>query len=218
MTLPLTAFLPVWGLLALNITSPGPNVLNTMATAIGSGRRAGVGAALGVGLGLGLWCLGMTLGIAALFRIWPTVRLVMTGVAIALLLSFAVKYLQNGLKQLRGGTQVALSGRGGMSMRRAFVQSLTINALNPKALTTWVAILSLFPTARAGAGDLALLGFVAILIGLTVHLAYATAFSTRHAARIYERAAPWINLAVAAFFTLFALRLGYGLFPDILRW
>jgi threonine/homoserine/homoserine lactone efflux protein len=106
----------------------------------------------------------------------------------------------------------ALAGSGGLTVPQAFVRSLTINVLNPKALTTWVAILSLFPTAEAGIADILLLGLVAMLIGLAIHLAYAIAFSTARAARIYQGAAPWINLTVATFFCVFAMRLGYGLF------
>ena len=212
MTLPLADFVPVWGLLAMNITSPGPNVLNTMATAIGSGRRAGIGSALAVGVGLGLWCLGMTLGIATLFRLWPPTRTIMTCVAIGLLLSFAWRYLQNARRQLRHHSVAALAGSGGLTVAQAFLRSLTINVLNPKALTTWVAILSLFPTAEAGIADILLLGAVAMLIGLAIHLAYAIAFSTARAARIYQGAAPWINLTVAIFFCVFAMRLAYGLF------
>ena len=38
----LTAFLPALGFLMLNVLIPGPNVLNTVATSIGSGRLAGI--------------------------------------------------------------------------------------------------------------------------------------------------------------------------------
>ena len=115
MTLPLADFVPVWGLLAMNITSPGPNVLNTMATAIGSGRRAGIGSALAVGVGLGLWCLGMTLGIATLFRLWPPTRTIMPCVSRGLRLSFAGHYLQKSRRQLRYPSVLSLAGSAGES-------------------------------------------------------------------------------------------------------
>jgi threonine efflux protein len=70
-TLPIGAFLTVWTILALNILSPGPNVLNTITTAMGSGRAAGLASAAAVGLGIGLWCLSMSLGMAALFAVVP---------------------------------------------------------------------------------------------------------------------------------------------------
>lgn len=85
MALPLSEFVPVWGFLALNILSPGPNVLNTMTTAMGSGRRAGLTSAAGVAVGIGLWCLGMSLGMAALFAALPAARATRRGGAAAAL-------------------------------------------------------------------------------------------------------------------------------------
>jgi threonine/homoserine/homoserine lactone efflux protein len=81
MTLPLAQFLAVWVFLGLNIASPGPNVLNTIASAMGSGRRAGMGSALAVGFGVVRWCLGMSLGMAAVFAAVPAAQAVLTLVA-----------------------------------------------------------------------------------------------------------------------------------------
>lgn len=86
MTLPLSAFLTVWAFLAVNILSPGPNVINTIASAMGSGRAAGMGSAVGVGLGIGGWCLSMSLGMASLFALWPQAQTALTVVATGLLL------------------------------------------------------------------------------------------------------------------------------------
>ena len=51
-SLPAGEFLAAWGFLAMNVLTPGPNVLNTIALAIGSGRRAALGAALGTGIAI----------------------------------------------------------------------------------------------------------------------------------------------------------------------
>ena len=162
--------------------------------------------------GVGLWCLGMTLGMAALFLALPAARTVLTLVAICLLLWFATRYLRNAWFGWRGGAG-RLAGRQGLSLRAAFLRSLSVNALNPKALTTWVLILTLFPVARAGAVDIAILCTGASVIALAIHAAYAVAFSTAPAARAYLRAAPLINAAVGLFFTGFAIRLMAGLVP-----
>jgi threonine/homoserine/homoserine lactone efflux protein len=74
-----------------------------------------------------------------------------------------------------------------------------------------VLILTLFPVARAGAGDIALLCTGASAIAFVIHAAYALAFSTAPAARAYLRAAPLINAGVGLFFTGFAVRLLTGL-------
>lgn len=82
--LPIAEFLSVWALLAVNVLSPGPDVPNTITTAMGSGRAAGIAAASGVGLGIGIWCFGMTLGMAAAFRVVPVRRTLLTLVGIGL--------------------------------------------------------------------------------------------------------------------------------------
>ncbi|MBI1220875.1 MAG: hypothetical protein GC186_20315 [Rhodobacteraceae bacterium] len=210
MTLPWTDFLTVWALLAVNITSPGPNVLNTIASAMGSGRAAGLGSALGVALGIAVWCLGTTLGMAAVFALLPVAQLALTLIAVALLGRFAFRYLKAAVAGLRGDRRGVPQGRTGMSPRAAFIRSLQVSALNPKALTTWLAIVTIFPVARAQGGDIALLCVGASTLSLSIHTGYALAFSTAPAVRLYLRAAPWINGAVGLFFIGFALKLLAG--------
>lgn len=215
MTLPLGAFLTVWMILALNILSPGPNVLNTITTAMGSGRTAGLASAVAVGLGIGGWCLAMSLGIAALFTVVPFAQEALTAVAATLLIWFATRYIRTGLRGF-AGQGGALAGMQGLGVRASFLRSLAINATNPKALTTWIAILGIFPTAQAAPLDIALLTLGACLLSLLIHTGYATVFSTRPAAAVYLRAAPVVNLAVGAFFLWFAVTLAAPLVARVL--
>jgi threonine/homoserine/homoserine lactone efflux protein len=205
-TLPIGAFLTVWTILALNILSPGPNVLNTITTAMGSGRAAGLASAAAVGLGIGLWCLSMSLGMAALFAVVPHAEEALTVMAAGLLVWFATKYVRAGLHGI-SGREVSLRGVAGLDVRASFLRSLAVNATNPKAMTTWIAILGIFPTASASAADIALLTAGACALSLSIHTVYAAVFSTRHAAAFYLRAAPVINLGVGAFFIWFAIKL-----------
>lgn len=213
--LPLAEFLTVWAFLAFNIATPGPNVLNTIASAIGSGRAAGLGSAVGVGLGIGVWCLGMSLGVAAVFARVPVVQTGMTALAVSLLIWFASRYL----RAARTGWQAARQGaprlveRKGQGFAAAFLRSLSINFANPKALTTWLAVVSIFPTARATGADIVLLCAGACALSFSIHSAYAVAFSTTAAARAYLRAAPAINAGVGVVFLAFALRLAVPLLP-----
>ena len=206
MTLPFGAFLTVWTILALDIMSPGPNVLNTITTAMGSGRAAGFASAAAVGAGIGVWCLSMSLGMAALFAVVPYSEETLTVMAAGLLLWFATKYLRAGVRGVTG-REVSLKGVAGLGLRDAFLRSLAVNATNPKALTTWIAILGIFPTAAARPVDIALLTAGACALSLSIHTVYAAVFSTRRAAAFYLRAAPVINLAVGVFFTGFAVKL-----------
>lgn len=213
--LPWHDFLNVWAFLAANIASPGPNVLNTIALAMGSGRAAGFGSAAGVGLGIGLWCLSMTLGVASLLALIPAATLALTGVAAALLLWFAWRYARtaaHGFRQrAKSMPQDLDAGRDGAGFASGFRRSLAVNALNPKALTSWLAVLAIFPTTRATGADIALLCAGACTLSFGLHSAYTLAFSTPAALRAYLRAGWLLQATAAAMFTGFALRLVLGL-------
>ena len=140
MALPLAQFVTVWAFLAVNIASPGPNVLNTIATAMGSGRVAGMGSAVAVGFGVALWCLGMTLGLAAVFAAVPLAQTLLTLVAAGLLAWFASRYLRAAWAGLRGAPGLPGAATG-LGFAAGFRRSLLVNVLNPKALTSWLAIL-----------------------------------------------------------------------------
>ncbi|QYK42331.1 MAG: LysE family transporter [Paracoccaceae bacterium] len=211
MNLPLTEFLGVWSFLAVNILSPGPNVLNTIATAMGGGRGAGLASAAGVGIGIGGWCLAMALGMATLFAVVPGAERALTLAAVAFLLWFAARYLRvarDGWQGHRRGLPVAPRTEG---VRAAFLRSLGVNATNPKALTTWLAILAIFPVARAAPADIGLLCAGACALSFGIHAVYALAFSTPPAARFYLRMGWAVSGAAGLFFLGVAARLVQGL-------
>jgi threonine/homoserine/homoserine lactone efflux protein len=215
MTLPLTQFLTVWAFLAVNIASPGPNVLNTIASAMGSGRIAGLGSAAAVGFGVALWCLGMSLGMAAVFAALPWTETVLTLVAAGLLGWFASRYLRAAWAGYRG--RPTLPGGGtGLGFAASFRRSLLVNVLNPKALTSWLAILTFFPVAQAQGGDIAVLCLGASLVAIGLHTIYALVFSTPPAARLYLRAGWIISGFAGVFFSVFALRLVAGIAGGLL--
>ena len=211
MTLPLADFLTVWTFLAVNILSPGPNVLNTISAAMSSGRPAGLGSALGVGVGISAWCLGMSLGIGAIFAAFPALRGILTVIAIGLLVSFAARYLRNALAGYHGYRRGLPTQPGGQDLADGFRRSLMVSALNPKALTSWLAILTIFPVSRATGADIALLCAGSCALAAGIHAGYALAFSSLPAARFYLRWAWAISGATALFFLGFALKIGLGL-------
>lgn len=211
-TVPLAQFVTIWGFLAVNILSPGPNVLNTIALAMGSGRRAGMGSASGVGLGIGVWCLGMTLGMATLFQALPFMQTALTVLAVGLLALFASRYLRAALHGWRHAPGTVPRGKGGLTFWQGFRRALGIAALNPKALSSWLAILALFPLERAGPADIALLCAGACALSFVIHGGYTLIFSTPPAARTYLRFGPLISAAAGLIFAGFALRLMIGLF------
>lgn len=207
MALPLADFLPVWGFLAANIVSPGPNVLTTIALAMGSGRGAAMGSACGVGLGIAMWCIAMTLGASVIIGAVPHLQAGLSIVAILLLLWFAWRYFRAAVAGRRARAMRLPPASEGLMFRDGFRRALLVNALNPKALTSWLAILGLFPVARASGVDIAILCLGASVLSFSIHTAYTALFSTPAAARAYLRAG-WVLQALAALlFTGFALRL-----------
>lgn len=210
--LPLSNFVLVWSIVALNTTTPGPNVVNTIATAMSAGRRAGLGAAMGVAIGVALWCLASSLGFATLFAAFPGAAGVMTVVASGLLGWLALRALVQAWHGFRGAQKGLPQAAASLSFGRALVRAVMISATNPKVLTTWLSVATLFPVARAGAADIALLAGVSALIGLFFHSAYATVFSTGPAVRFYLRAGWIIYLVSGVFFAALAGTLVLRLF------
>lgn len=210
MSLPFGAFVTVWLFLAANIASPGPNVLNTIALAMGSGRRAGLGSACGVGLGIGLWCLSMLLGLAAVIAVAPWMAEVLRWAAVGLLLLFAGRYLRAALAGYRARGVAVPEARRGAGFATGFRRALAVIAVNPKALTSWLAVMGMFPVADAQAGDMAVLCAGACVLSFSIHGIYMILFSTAPALRFYLRAG-WLLQGVAGLlFAGFALRLVAG--------
>ena len=212
--LPLSSFVLVWSIVALNTTTPGPNVVNTIATAMSAGRRAGLGAAAGVAIGIMLWCLGSSLGFATLFAAFPGAARVMAIVAAGLLGWLALRALLLAWHGFRGARKGLPQAPASLSFGRALVRAVMISATNPKVLTTWLSIATLFPVAQAGAADIAVLTAGSALIGLFFHSTYATVFSTGPAVRFYLRAGWVIYLVSGLFFAVLAASMVLRLFAQ----
>lgn len=178
-----------------NVLSPGPNVFNTIAIALGSGRRAALAVVPAVAIGILGWASAAVLGAAILFRRFPGLESGLTALGGALLIWFACRYLH------RARTWSLQMGQNKVvTPRQAFVITLGILATNPKALTSWLVIVSIFPAGTAGPAGIAVLVGGASALSALGHFAYAMAFSTRRAAQAYARAGLWINAAVGVFF------------------
>lgn len=194
----------VWLVFAGNILSPGPNVFNTIAIALGSGRHVALAVVPAIALGVAAWASAAFLGAAALFRAWPDAESLMRLLGAGLLIWLASRYLR---RAFAGGAR-GVREISGMTRRAAFWTTLGVLATNPKALTTWLVLISLFPPDAAGGAVLLVLIFGSVLVASLGHGAYALAFSTRAAAAAYARAARVIDGAVGCFFLTLALQLG----------
>ena len=124
----------------LNVFIPGPNVLNTIATSMGSGRSSGISCALATGLGVFLTALSALFGAAVIFDKVPVIYKGMTVIGGILLLYFAKRYIQKGLSPSE--KIIVLKN---ISNRIAFNKAFLVLMSNPKMMTTWLAVISLFP-------------------------------------------------------------------------
>jgi threonine/homoserine/homoserine lactone efflux protein len=178
-----------------NVASPGPNVFNTIAIALGSGRRTALAVVPAVSLGVLAWAAAAVLGAAIVFRHAPWLATALTALGGALLVWFATRYAR------RAWSWTAESaGARAMTPRTAFVVTLGVLATNPKALTTWLVLVGIFPAGTATPSAVATMVLGAAALAGLIHAGYALAFSTRPAAAAYARAGRWITAAVAVFF------------------
>lgn len=202
-TIPWSDLVWVWAVFAGNILSPGPNVFNTIGIALGSGRAVALWVVPAIALGVACWASAAFLGAAALFAAWPAAETILRLLGAALLIWLAARYWRRALSQRRGG----VAEQVGITPRVAFLTTLGVIATNPKALTTWLTLISLFPPQGADSVTVAVLVAGSVTVAAAGHAAYALVFSTRTAARAYARAAHVIDAIVGTFFALLALRL-----------
>ncbi|MEO1722728.1 MAG: LysE family transporter [Pseudomonadota bacterium] len=200
--MPWAEMLTAWAVFAGNILSPGPNVFNTIAIALGSGRRVALAVVPAIAIGVLAWATLALVGAAVAFRQVPWLPVALTAVGATLLLIFARRYA---LAAWRWGA-AATEGRL-MSPREAFLLTLGVLAANPKALTTWLVLVGIFPAGEATPEATAVMVVGSAVVASLGHAVYAIAFSTRAAAAAYARAGRWITAGVALFFTGLSLTL-----------
>src|SRR5216683_4944382 len=144
---------------------PGPGILYTAAQTLARGRAGGLLAVLGIHLGGYLHVAAAALGLAAVFQLIPTLYL-------AVKLAGALYLVWLGIGIIRGGIAAdELPHIIGKSPRRAFVESIAVEALNPKTAIFYLAFLPQF--VELGAGSPLWLQFLGF--GIVVNLAFSIA-------------------------------------------
>ena len=203
----LTAFLPALGFLMLNVLIPGPNVLNTVATSIGSSRLAGIYCAYACGLGLLIWAVAALSGAAILFLAFPVLKLGLTLIGALLLWYFAIRYFLKAISKRENPVDAIYMAKS-LAFKRAFLIMIT----NPKVLTTFLAVISLFPIVAQNFTNILFFSLLSSFASFAGHSAYAVIFSSNIAANAYTKLYKSINLIVGLGFLIY----GGKLFLDIL--
>ena len=198
----LLTLLPALIFFILNVFIPGPNVLNTIATSMGSGRSSGIACAIATGLGVFLTAIIALLSAAIVFYKIPIIYKSLTIIGGLLLLYFAKRYIQKSLSSKE--KLVALQNIGG---KAAFAQAFLVLLSNPKMMTTWLAVISLFPIVASSKINIISFSLMAGFSSFTGHLIFATIFSTRIASDIYMKLYKPINGIVGIGFIIYAIKL-----------
>ena len=141
---------------------PGPALLYTAARTLAGGREAGLMAALGIHLGGYVHVGAAALGLSLALHGAPELFLVLKLLGAAYLAWLGVALFRS-----EGPAQDMAEVRGASSNRRAFTESITVEALNPATTIFFVAFLPLFvaPTSSIPVwAQLVLLGALTNLI------------------------------------------------------
>ena len=123
---------------------PGPAMLYAAAQTFARGRRAGLMAALGIHLGCYVHVLATAFGLSALLALVPLAFTVVKVLGAAYLVWLGLKMI---LQKAEGGAAGTAAPK---SARRAFVESVLVEVLNPKAALFFLAFLPQFVDAGAG--------------------------------------------------------------------
>ncbi|GAA3823356.1 LysE family translocator [Sphaerisporangium flaviroseum] len=142
--------------------APGPDMLFVLGCGMRGGPRAGLLATAGVATSEAIHIAVASAGLAALFAAVPFAFTVLRIAGAAYLIYLGIQMIRH-----RKGVQAEVTvGGGGMSGRRAYLNGLLTNLLNPKMVTFTIAFLPQFINPQLGQVwvQFAILG--AILIAL----------------------------------------------------
>jgi threonine/homoserine/homoserine lactone efflux protein len=141
---------------------PGPAMLYAAARTMAGGRAAGLMAVLGIHLGSYAHIIAAAAGLSALFHAVPVAYTVVKLLGAAYLVWLGISLFRS--TDMREEGDVTVVPKGG---RRAFIQSITVEVLNPKTAIFFLAFLPQFVDSGASLPvwvQLAILGTMVNLI------------------------------------------------------
>ena len=153
---------------------PGPAVLYIVTRSVGQGRRIGIASVLGVHVGTSVHVIAASVGLSALLVSSATAFNVVKYAGAAYLIALGLRRLVAPAGDALEAADVQVA-----SPRKAFVDGIVVNVLNPKTALFFLAFLPQFLDSSRGwiATQALLLGLMFILIGLVTDGAYSFAAS-----------------------------------------
>lgn len=207
--MPIHEYLPylavAWTAYFIAVVSPGPATMALAATSMTSGRAAGVSLALGVYTGSFIWACLTSAGLAAILTAYAGILTVLKIVGALYLLWLAWKSFRSAMTR----DEVHLAGLANrqLTRRQLYFKGLTLHLTNPKAILSWLSLLSL--GLPPGAPTSIILVFITgcLMIGSTSFIGLALLFSTGPVRRGYSHARRYIDGFVAVFFAAVGIKL-----------
>jgi threonine/homoserine/homoserine lactone efflux protein len=169
---------------------------------MGSGRSSGVVCAIATGMGVFLTALISLFGVAIILYKIPLIYKSLTIIGGIFLLYFAKRYIQKFFS-----ASEELIAIKNIDNKIAFRQAFLVLMSNPKMMTTWLAVISLFPIVASGYENIIIFSLMSGTASFTGHLIFATIFSTRIASQIYMMLYRPINGLVGVGFIIYAIKL-----------
>ncbi|OVZ77212.1 amino acid transporter [Yersinia kristensenii] len=188
--------------------SPGPSNLAIMVTAMKKGRSAALALAGGVISGSMLWALLAAGGVLTVLATFAQLLIVLKIGGGLYLLWLAFKSGKSAL--YRSGASKFKASDERAAYGRLFRQGILMHVGNPKAILTWVAIMSvaLKPGLAASVLPMLMLGCAAICV--VVFCGYALLFSTAAMSAFYYRICRGLDALLACCFTIAGLKLVFS--------
>ena len=195
----------IYGTYLIATASPGPSNMAIMATAMRDGRLPALVLAAGVITGSLFWAILAATGISAVLSTYAQALFAIKIFGGAYLLYLAFRAGKSALKPVSDFTK--LDGVATRRYRSIYRQGILMHVTNPKAILSWIAIMSLGFREDAPVGWLpAIIGGCAVL-GVIVFGGYAVLFSTAAMIALYARVRRWIEVMLSAVFALAGLKL-----------
>jgi threonine/homoserine/homoserine lactone efflux protein len=193
-----------WGAYIIATASPGPAIVSIIGTSISHGRNAGLALAFGVLTGSYTWAMLAAAGLSALIRTYGNALFVLKIAGGLYLLWLAFKALK---AAMRKETESALPlEKQSPSLRRLYLKGLGIHLTNPKAIFSWLTLVSLGTPQDAPHVMPVLIGGC-MALGVVIFMGFALLFSIEPVHRGYRKARRGIEAAMAGFFAFAGFKL-----------
>lgn len=197
--------LPVWTAYVLATASPGPSNMAIMGTAMERGRRPAFALVAGIVTGSMTWAVLAATGLSAILATYANAMTIIRIVGGLYLLFLAYKSAKSAMSATIRRTDAADTKAKGYGT--LYRNGLFLHLSNPKAIFTWISIMSLGVQPGMPVDTLPIMLGGSVVLSVTIFGGYALLFSSPPMVAIYRRTRRWFEGAMAAFFAYAGLRL-----------